>query len=227
MSYQYYGQNKIALPGRTVQTFPSGLVRVEQMYAVRKGQPAPFGLDEQFGKEGPFYVFPSPEVVEEEDGFIKYKVTAYGRTATAQNQGIAFYDPRVTRGYVKAYYIRRNVLIIRFFSVVDGEKTVVKSQTTERDLKFDSVNSTYTRTQVVGRGELVDFSLPTDNAEVRSFPELTTLLNPPQGSEIVFSWELSGVSSVNYGYWTEYTMNFQAAAVLSLTSIAEADISSL
>ena len=208
MSYQYYGKDTIALPGRTVQPFPSGLVRLEQMYAVRKGQPAPFGLGQQFKGAESFYVFPRPEFVEEEGGFTKYKVTAYGRTATAENQGIEFYEPRITKGYAKLYYIQRNIRII---NLVDGDGNIVGSDRTTQDFKFDSVNSTYTRTQVVARGGPVDFSSPTDNAEVSGLSAVN--------DNDFFSWELSGVSSVNYGYWTEYIINFQAAGLRTNTSI--------
>jgi len=210
MSYQYHGKDTIALPGRTVQTFPSGLVRVEQMYAVRKKTKLSISQGDKINiseSTGNFHVFPSPEFVEEENGFTKYKVTAYGRAATASRQGVAFYEPRVTKGYAKLYYIQRN---IRTINLVDDEGNILGSDTTTRDLKVDSVNSTYTRTQVVAEGEFPDISTPRDNAEVS---ELSVA-----NDNDFFLWELSGVSSTNYGYWTEHIISFQAAGRREITA---------
>jgi hypothetical protein len=217
MSYEYHGKDMVALPGRTTQTFPSGLVRVEQMYAVKKNSKFSISQGSQIkvsqGIAAPsierLYVFPAPEFVEEENGFTKYKVTAYGRGATsATAQGVGFYEPRITKGYAKLYYIQRNITII---DLLDGDGNIVGSDTITRDFKFDSVNSTYTRTQVVAEGESPNLTAPTDNAEVSG-------LSAANDNDF-FSWELSGVSSVNYGYWTEYIINFQAAGLRINTSI--------
>lgn len=209
MAYEYYGTDTVALPGRTVQTFPSGLVRVEQMYAVRKGMPIPFKSKQRFPEPDPsrlisfdgLYVFPDPEIVEDGDGFTKYKVTAYGR---AKNIGTSGYEPVVIKGFAKAYYIQRNVKII---NLTNSEGEIVGSDRTSRDFRFDSVNSTYSRIQIIPTTEIPDISTPLDNAEVLA------LAGPDGYFNAQISWQLVGVNSVYYGYWTEHTINFQALGV--------------
>ena len=91
MAYTYHGTtNLIALPTRTVQTYPSGLVRVERSFVCRKenadnqrttlvvGQTIPLDL-------GPpaidgLYIFPEPQENVRDDGFVEFRVTAYGRS---------------------------------------------------------------------------------------------------------------------------------------------------
>jgi hypothetical protein len=91
MSYQYHGTaNIIELPGRSVQTFPSGLVRVERSFACRRGQEASFRSQFAQGKTMPLddgkpaidglYIFPDPQETTRDDGFVEFRVTAYGRT---------------------------------------------------------------------------------------------------------------------------------------------------
>jgi hypothetical protein len=91
MAYTYHGtSNLIALPNRTVQTYPSGLVRVERSFVCRKadaarnrnvltlngvipldlGPPAIDGL----------YIFPEPQENVRDDGFLEFRVSAYGRS---------------------------------------------------------------------------------------------------------------------------------------------------
>jgi hypothetical protein len=77
---------------RTVATFPSGLIRVEQNFvcktsaesthrdALAVGEDFPNGSDPSF--DG-LKIFPESQEVRRGDGFTEFKVTAYGRKNTA------------------------------------------------------------------------------------------------------------------------------------------------
>lgn len=96
MSYTYHGTTDlIALPNRTVQTYPSGLVRVERSFVCRKDQVARYRNTIKVNEPMPFdngapaidglYIFPEPQEVVRDDGFVEFRVTAYGRTTTTGN----------------------------------------------------------------------------------------------------------------------------------------------
>jgi hypothetical protein len=93
MAYNYHGtSNLIALPGRSVQTFPSGLVRVDRTYACRAadagryrqqfavGNILPF--DDGAPSIDPLSIFPEPKEEQGDDGFYRFSVSAYGRVNT-------------------------------------------------------------------------------------------------------------------------------------------------
>jgi hypothetical protein len=97
MAYTYHGtSNLIALPNRTVQTYPSGLVRVERSYVCRK---ADAGRNRSKFEVGDFlpdddgapaidglYIFPAAQETVRDDGFVEFKVSAYGRINTIGSQ---------------------------------------------------------------------------------------------------------------------------------------------
>ena len=93
MAYNYHGTNGlIALPGRSIATFPSGLVRVDRTYACRTERANAFRQEFVVGTILPFddgtpaidglYIFPDAQETQKEDGFTEFKVSAYGRTNT-------------------------------------------------------------------------------------------------------------------------------------------------
>jgi hypothetical protein len=107
-NYTYHGtQDLIVLPGRSVQTFPSGLVRVDRTYACRKGLESrfrdqlragnPLPLDDGTPAIDGLFIFPEPQETVRDDGFAEFRVSAYGRTNTTgeQRQNI---QPIVIRG---------------------------------------------------------------------------------------------------------------------------------
>jgi hypothetical protein len=92
-NYIYHGtRNLIVLPGRAVQTFPSGLVRIDRTYACRTGDEGRYRRDFEVGNLLPLddnapaidgaYVFPNPTEQSSDDGFYRFKVSGYGRTST-------------------------------------------------------------------------------------------------------------------------------------------------
>jgi hypothetical protein len=91
MSYTYHGaSNLIPLPGRSVQTYPSGLVRVERSFVCRKADVAKnrntirvnerMPMDDGAPAFDGLFIFPEPQEQVRDDGFVEFRVTAYGRT---------------------------------------------------------------------------------------------------------------------------------------------------
>lgn len=82
----------IATPGRTVATFPSGLVRVDQTYVCATANAAGHRATLAVGNNMPdgntapaidgLKIFPQPQETERGDGFTEFIVSAYGRTTT-------------------------------------------------------------------------------------------------------------------------------------------------
>jgi hypothetical protein len=98
-NYIYHGsQGLITLPERNVQTFPSGLVRIDRVYACRKTLVDRFRRDLAVGNLLPFddgapaidgaFIFPDPQEVVRDDGFAEFRVSAYGRTNTTGTRSI-------------------------------------------------------------------------------------------------------------------------------------------
>lgn len=96
-NYTYHGTTDlVALPQRNVQTFPSGLVRVDRVYACRKALADRFRRDLAVGNPLPLdpgtpaidglYIFPEPQENVRSDGFVEFRVSAYGRTSVVGSQ---------------------------------------------------------------------------------------------------------------------------------------------
>jgi hypothetical protein len=93
MSYTIFTSNPAALipqAGRAVNTFPSGLVRVDQSYLGLTSEAATHRAILAVGNEMPdgdsspcidgLYIFPEAQERRREDGFTEYIVSAYGRS---------------------------------------------------------------------------------------------------------------------------------------------------
>jgi len=88
-NYTYHGtRDLIAMPERSVQTYPSGLVRVERSFMCRKTEVARyrniFRVNEPMPDDGApaidgLFIFPEPQQLVRDDGFVEFQVTAYGR----------------------------------------------------------------------------------------------------------------------------------------------------
>jgi hypothetical protein len=95
-NYTYHGTSDlIAMPGRSVQTYPSGLVRVERSFMCRKADAAryrnalrvnePMLFDDGAPAIDGLFIFPEPQEIVRDDGFVEFRVTAYGRAGTQDN----------------------------------------------------------------------------------------------------------------------------------------------
>ena len=89
-NYTYHGtRDLIAMPERSVQTYPSGLVRVERSFMCRKTEVARYRNTFRVNEPMPFddgapaidglFIFPEPQQLVRDDGFVEFQVTAYGR----------------------------------------------------------------------------------------------------------------------------------------------------
>jgi hypothetical protein len=119
MSYTIYKSTDdlIAQAGRTVSTFASGLVRVEQTYLGLTDRAAlhravlAIGNDMPDGDSSPcidgLKIFPEVQEVRREDGFTEYQVCAYGRLnvtgkVDSNFQAGSFFQRSITTGAVNA-----------------------------------------------------------------------------------------------------------------------------
>jgi hypothetical protein len=217
MSYQYHGtRDLIALPGRSVQTFPSGLVRVERSFMCRKGdveryrnilrvnEPMPF--DNGAPAIDGLYIFPEPQERVRDDGFVEFRVTAYGRTGFPDEYTIAFAE--------KNYFYARTV----FQGTNPISVPVI--------LNPRSLNETYTQKQVfpssAGLQEVSSNPPKIDN------PSIVTLGNEPRvlktetfesnglfiDRTVTYSIRFLSFSSTNYGRWNENVISWYAWATV-------------
>jgi len=135
MSYQYHGTTGlITLPGREVQTFPSGLVRITRTYVCRKGLEGQF---RQLLAEGSVlpnddaapcidgaYIFPTPLENIRDDGFVEFRVTAYGRANATGTETVSdeVYSETVAIGSITGIAVlKRKILTLEITLSLEEE----------------------------------------------------------------------------------------------------------
>lgn len=134
MSYIYYGTTDlIALPRRDVQTFPSGLVRVDRVYACRKNFADRYRRDLAVGNPLPLdpgtpaidglYIFPEPRETVRDDGFVEFVVSGYGRTATIGSEKVEdeYTTETLAIGSVTTQFITRSKILTQEFVLAGSE----------------------------------------------------------------------------------------------------------
>jgi hypothetical protein len=228
----YSSRDFIALPGRTVQTFPSGLVRVERSFACRRsaapayrdllrvGDPMP--EDDGSPAIDGLYIFPEPQEQDRGDGFVEFRVTAYGRTSVFQISNIE-------RGSVRGTYNHVNSFLT---AVVGGELRLAGSITTQRP----SINETYTLRGVLAFSDSTGLALakpPIATPMVFPIGGTTPLvarenLGPPFNDDagerardvdrITLNISLESYSAASFGTWVEFTVTWQATATQQIGS---------
>lgn len=236
MSYTYHGTTDlVALPNRTVQTYPSGLVRVEQSFVCRKSQAATYRSRLKAGEKMPIsdsapaidglYIFPDAAQAPRDDGFFEFRVTAYGRTSTT-GQRVAL-SP--ARGYLKFYALYRAPN--SSYDPTDSTSSATLESELESSIPVDIVNVYYKfcvpanqtfqppdDIRQIGGIFLADtsidlFSQSFSAAEI--FPTyLTTNVRP--SSQIrrspVFSVSPTGFNRSNFGKFDEITVFYLLTA---------------
>ena len=228
-SYQYHGtRDLIALPGRLVQNFPSGLVRVERSFMCRKadqdryrqellpGNPMP--LDDGRPAIDGLFIFPAAQEILRDDGFIEFRVTAYGRTPFS-----APFERKLTPGL---YYIQANIIYSpatpapsRPVPPIDATypslnesfvfRTVLPAATTSEQLLEPPfiVDAVVLATGGPLQGRKIEngarfFNLPLAGSLSSSLNSLLTL-------------SLSQISTNNFGAWTEWTYTWEVRAYIA------------
>ena len=134
MAYTYHGTSElIALPNRTVQTYPSGLVRVERSYLCRRGDELRYRSELAVGNLLPddegapaidgLYIFPEPQEMARDNGFYEFRVTAYGRVNTTGVEQISeeFTTESVSLGVITGQAVLKNDLLTKEVVLIEGE----------------------------------------------------------------------------------------------------------
>ena len=215
MAYNYHGTNGlIALPGRSIATFPSGLVRVDRTYACRTERAGAFRQQFAVGTILPFddgtpaidglYIFPDAQETQKEDGFTEFKVSAYGRTNT--------------EGYTRREFLQGSATISNSSTngtFVEDTQTVLNEQIVQTFVTLSE--SPF----------LFQFGIP-DNSLKVYFPDGEEIFEKYPNSFEVFSFggfqrvtttvkaNFDGTSSTNFGRWTEVVIQFKAAGFVQI-----------
>jgi hypothetical protein len=222
----YSSRDFIPLPGRTVQTFPSGLVRVERSFACRRSAApayrellrvgAPMPEDDGSPAIDGLYIFPEPQEQDRGDGFVEFRVTAYGRTSVFQSSNIERGSVRGTYTHVLSYTS----------SVVGGESRPAGSIITQ----FPSINETYTLRGVLAFSDSTGLALakPTIATPMvypigGTTPLVAREILGPFGTDdagrrtrgvdrLTLNISLESYSAASFGTWAEYTVTWLATA---------------
>jgi hypothetical protein len=224
MSYQYHGTSDlIALPGRSVQTYPSGLVRVERSFMCRKADVARYRNILRVNEPMPFdngapaidglFIFPEPQEQVRDDGFVEFRVTAYGRTNI-------FSQIAVEKSIIKSQYLY-------IIEEIIGELINFPAQILTRD----SFNEIYTIRGVLASSESpIAILTPPNIGNLLVVPARTTeplvagIVNFPEDKITVngvfftrvettaLGLLLENMNSTNFGQWNEYAVTWRAAA---------------
>lgn len=208
---------------RSVQVFPSGLVRVDQTYVCQTTEEAKFRqqLDEGLilpNDDGTpaidgLYIFPRPNEIRNADGFTEFKVSAYGRI----NVG----------GYSRREFIEGDTTIIRVSTIATSEgATTTRTEDTIRTLN-ESVIQTFV--QLAEQPFLLDIGIPRDSLKIYlsngklltdEYPGGTTgfggnsYSTTNTGSIATFA----GTSTNNFGRWAEITITYNSNGYVAIVS---------
>lgn len=224
MSYTYHGTNEIVvLPGRSISTFPSGLVRVDRTYAVRADRANTVRREFAVGNILPYddgtpaidglYIFPEPQETQRDDGFVEFKVSGYGRTKTD--------------GFTRREFVQGESDFSRSStSVIDGVVTSTEQSSTIRTLN-ESVIQTFVQLAEqpflleigVDQNELKVY-LPDGRLLTDAYPGGYTSFggvsysSTNSGSSAVFG----GTTTNNFGRWAEITITYNSVGFVSIVS---------
>lgn len=126
--YQKTPGGLFATGERTVSTFPSGLVRVDQTFICPTSDAATHRADLAVGNDMPggstpaidgLKIFPEPQEKKLDNGFTEFVVSAYGRTTT--NSTI---NESIKSTYFRGYIYTRKM--IDFIYVIQGSENLIR-----------------------------------------------------------------------------------------------------
>jgi hypothetical protein len=219
-NYTYHGtRDLIALPGRTVQTFPSGLVRVDRTYACRAADAGRFRPQFAVGNPLPFddgspaidglFIFPDAQEEVRDDGFVHFSVSGYGRTNT--------------NGYDRREFVQgtTNILIVTLTGSGAGRA--------QQEFNITTLNESLVRTFVSSSEQPFNFNIGIQQNELKVYlPDgrLITEAYPPGGASsgigsfsstnsgtfVVFG----GTQTTNFGRWTEVRIVYNSSGFVSI-----------
>jgi hypothetical protein len=205
-NYTYHGtRDLIALPGRSVQTFPSGLVRVERSFMCRKADVARYRNTFRVNEPMPFddgapaidglFIFPEPQEQVRDDGFVEFRVTAYGRTNA---------DALLTKGFVQGTFVTR------FPDGIDQPETVLYATFT-----FSRVIDSGQSLEVFSESPPIEAFALRQNGEIYKTRREIGLLFNKSVSVVPF---LSTFTSSNFGRFSEYVYTYQSSGSARITT---------
>ena len=224
MAYNYHGTDGlIALPGRRIATFPSGLVRVDRTYACRTERANAFRQQFAVGTILPFddgtpaidglYIFPDARETQKEDGFTEFKVSAYGRTTT--------------EGYTRREFLQGESSISSVSTVATNEG----STTTQSEGTLSTLNESLIQTfvQLAEQPFLFDIGIQSNSLKIylsdgrlltdiylSGYRDLggVSYSSTNSGSLVVFG----GTTTNNFGRWAEVTITYNSRGFVSTVS---------
>jgi hypothetical protein len=205
-NYTYHGtRDLIAMPGRSVQTYPSGLVRVERSFACRKVDAAKYRNVFRVNEPMPFddgapsldgiVIFPEPQETVRDDGFVEFRVTAYGRISPPPTQG--------------DYTLRSSALI----SVVLATSVFNSSTgtTANTSISARAIADVFTiKRTLPPSASTADIAIVPESLE----PEISFITTPFEIETYTIQKRsyLSQLSSVNFGTFSEFTYTYETFA---------------
>ena len=201
--------------GRTVQNFPSGLVRVERIYVCPTADLARFRPLLAEGNVLPYddgtpaidglYIFPTPNEVQRPDGYTEFRVSAYGRTRVFNGD---LYEKQSVKDTYRYIYIGqtqpdkpalKEVIIFRF--------VIPTSEFTKEILQYPKINPV-----VIPIGGI--------NPLVAGTVYKGTALGLDgdfyEYEQTFLSLEMDSFNSINFGRWSEYIITWKPMAQVAI-----------
>jgi hypothetical protein len=220
MAYTYHGTSElIALPNRTVQTYPSGLVRVERSFVCRKDQVAKFRNTLRVNELMPFdtgapaidglYIFPEPQEVVRDDGFVEFRVTAYGRTNTEGSYAVNKITSAVN------FQIYERISLNDPLTTTTAQKLILANSYTIKLVFIENEQIDILSIREKYEAAIFDFSgIPfTKTTIFEVFPFLNSSSYNPQENrtvDIIATLQLASFESSGFGKFQETTMIFNS-----------------
>jgi hypothetical protein len=219
MAYTYHGtRNLISSPERSVQTFPSGLVRVERRYMCRSGDEARYRAELAAGNTLPnddgspsidgLYIFPDPQEQRREDGFIEFRVTAYGRTNVTGQQNSFADTQRLTFGTFYYTGINAGLTPVPGLGIIGTSGFGVYT--------YDVIAKKISQSFVLNNDELASFynflNVPNENGII-AMKAVTIITQDPSSIQLDYSgvttnYGIETSNFVGFGLFTECTVGF-------------------
>lgn len=224
----------IAQPGRAVNTFPSGLVRVDQVYLGLTSQAATHratlavGNDMPDGNSSPcidgLKIFPEVQERRREDGWTEYIVSAYGRTASPGKSFMGI-NLQVIKFSVRFIYTNLPqdsssppgmVLVDALVASDTLTKSFVVNSTTSASSIAMPTSVTLTSTTQSNTLESIKESLESRySGSTVTLPDLSQKLN----SKVI----ITNLSRTPYGQFDELTITWGLDSIIS-NSVIQVDL---
>jgi hypothetical protein len=222
-NYTYHGtRDLISLPGRSVQTFPSGLVRVERSFLCRKDDVAKYRNTLRVNEPMPFddgspaidslFIFPEPQEAVRDDGFVEFRVTTYGRTNIFSEIAIersTFLSSYIDQTQTPTSTITTPVASLNEVYIIRG--VLPSSESAAALLTPPEINNPLV-IPIGTNAPLVPGTIVFPNDTITSGGAILT-----RNQTTLIRLLIESVSSTNFGLWNEYSVSWRTDAFVSNT----------